>query len=336
MHFTAATIAALAFASTASAHATMFSVWVNGVDQGDGRSVYIRSPTDNSPIKDLASPNLACNVNGGKEVPSFVEAAAGAKLEFEWFHDNRNDDIIADSHKGPIATYIAPYTSGNGAKAIWTKIAEEGYDKTTNRWATEKLASNKGKKDFTLPANLKAGKYLIRQEIIALHEADRAFKNDKARGAQFYPSCVQFEVTGSGSAVPSENFDFNTGYTYSDPGILFDLYSSFSSYPVPGPKISTFASNTISPVVDVVAVVPSAAASSAAASSAKTSSTSAVVPTTLATLVRSSTVQVSTSTYTGQQQAVPTAVRTRLAAQAAAPTATASKVSGACSALRRH
>lgn len=94
MHFTAG-FAALAFAGTALGHAQIFRLWVNDVDQGNGQKVYIRSPPNNSPVKDLASPDLVCNVNGGTPVDSFVKAAAGDKLSVEWFHDNRNDDIVS-------------------------------------------------------------------------------------------------------------------------------------------------------------------------------------------------------------------------------------------------
>ncbi|KAK3346062.1 glycosyl hydrolase family 61-domain-containing protein [Lasiosphaeria hispida] len=235
MRFITAALA-LAAGSCVSAHATMFSVSVDGVDQGDGRNVYIRSPPNNNPVKDLASPDLVCNVNGGKAASSFVTAAAGSTLTFEWFHENRGDDIIDGTHKGPVITYIAPFTTGNGAQAIWTKIAEAGF--ASGKWAVDTLIANKGKTDFVLPANLAAGQYLIRQEIIALHEADAATNVNAARGAQFYPSCVQVEVTGSGTAVPSQNFDFNTGYTSADPGILFSLYASFASYPIPGPAVA--------------------------------------------------------------------------------------------------
>lgn len=45
----------LALASTVVAHTRMYSVWVNGEDQGDGRSTYIRSPSTNNPVKDVTS-----------------------------------------------------------------------------------------------------------------------------------------------------------------------------------------------------------------------------------------------------------------------------------------
>ncbi|KAL8393943.1 hypothetical protein RB599_006146 [Gaeumannomyces hyphopodioides] len=227
----------LALSGSAAAHSVMFGVSVNGQDQGDGRKVYIRSPPDNSPIKDLTSKDLICGKNGGKAVAQFVKAAGGDTLTFEWFHDNRADDIIDGSHKGPLITYVATYSgdSMDGTGPIWTKIAEDGF--SNGKWAVERLIANKGKNDFKLP-QLAAGKYMVRQEIIALHESDAAFDKNPARGAQFYPSCVQVEVTGSGTVTPSENFDINKGYTSTDPGILFNLYSSAASaYKIPGPAV---------------------------------------------------------------------------------------------------
>ncbi|CAI4212012.1 unnamed protein product [Parascedosporium putredinis] len=206
---------ALAFASSVSAHTLMYGAWVNGEDQGDGRNVYIRTPTNNSPVKDLTSRDLVCNVNGAKAAPKFISAAAGDTLTFEWYHDNRGDDIVDLSHLGPIITWIAEYTE----------------------WAVQKLVANKGLWDFDLPSNLAPGQYLIRQEIIAHHESDAAFNVNPARGAQFYPSCVQVEVSGSGSAVPDQAFDFNVDYTYADPGIVFNLYGGYKTYQIPGPAV---------------------------------------------------------------------------------------------------
>ncbi|KAL5598294.1 uncharacterized protein BROUX77_006128 [Berkeleyomyces rouxiae] len=276
MHFTKSSVfSAISMASVVSAHTTLFSAWINDVDQGDGRNVYIRSPPNNNPVKDLTSPDLVCNVNGGKAGTGFVSAAAGDKVTFEWYHDNRGDDILAASHKGPIVTYIAEYTETNGASAIWSKIAEDGYDGST--WATDTLISNKGKYDFTLPTSLKAGKYLIRQEIIALHEGDASYKDNSARGAQFYPTCAQFDISGTGSAVPDTNFDFNTGYTYSDPGIVFNVYGTVTSYTIPGPEIWSGAGGSGS-TTPTTPTTPKEDTSSSAAPSSATSAPAVNTP----------------------------------------------------------
>ncbi|GKT40672.1 putative endo-beta-1,4-glucanase D [Colletotrichum spaethianum] len=188
----------------------------DGRSTGTGATQYIRSPPSNSPVKDLKSADIVCNVNGGKAAKDFKPLAAGDSFTVEWYHNSPGDDIIDLSHKGPLITYIAPYTETDGTGAIWTKIAEKGYE--NGKWAVETLVANKGVSEpITLPASLKAGKYIIRQEIIALHESDTTYDVNPARGAQFYPECIQVEVTGTGSDVPPQNFDFNTGYTYADP-----------------------------------------------------------------------------------------------------------------------
>jgi lytic cellulose monooxygenase (C1-hydroxylating) len=237
MRFTSV-VSAFLLAGSATAHTRLLEVWVNGVDQGDGRTKYIRSPPNDDPVKDLRSPTMACNVGGDQPASGFVKAAAGDKITFEWYHESRGDMIIDPSHMGPIITYISQYTDSDGSGPRWSKIAQQGYEGGV--WAVEKLIENKGKVDITIPSALAAGKYLIRQEIIAHHESFEQYDLDPINGAQFYPVCVQFDVSGTGTAVPSDNFDFNPdkgGYQYTDPGIHFDMYGSFSSYTIPGPGI---------------------------------------------------------------------------------------------------
>lgn len=63
MNISVAIAALLSLISCAAAHTTVWGVLVNGVDQGDGRNIYIRSPPNNNPVKDLTSAAMACNVN---------------------------------------------------------------------------------------------------------------------------------------------------------------------------------------------------------------------------------------------------------------------------------
>ncbi|KXJ94625.1 glycosyl hydrolase family 61-domain-containing protein [Microdochium bolleyi] len=238
--------AAAGLVSTVSGHAMIRGVFVNGAEKPDGQNVYIRSPPNNSPVKALDTPALNCGVNGGKAAPQFVSAAAGDTITTEWFHNTRGDDIIDGSHKGPIITYIAKYTTGDGSGPIWSKIDESGLSADGTTWAVDTLIKNKGKYNFKLPSALAAGKYLVRQEIIAHHESDSP-PTANGRGAQFYPSCIQFDVTGTGSAVPDQNFDFNKGYTAADPGIVFNLYGGAKTYAIPGPKVWTAAAGGNAP-----------------------------------------------------------------------------------------
>jgi len=169
--------------------------------------------------------------------------------------------------QGPVQVYIAPVSSASstppGSGPIWVKIASDGYN---GQWATDKLRANKGKScfymlfgcmklnvrnsgqhSFTIPSALAPGDYLVRPEIIALHEGS------KQGGAQLYMACVQFKVAGSGSkvchSISCQTFDqelmmkqklppgisFPGTYSPTDPGILFNVYDKpMKKYTPPG------------------------------------------------------------------------------------------------------
>jgi cellulase len=224
-------LAAASMISSVAGHATVFNILVNDVDQGLGNTAdgYIRTPPNNSPVTDVTSADMTCNVNGGKAAARFVEVAGGDKITFEWHHNSNDasDDIIADSHKGPILTYIAPAES-NGEGDVWLKLAEEGL--SNGKWAVDNLIANRGKHSITLP-NLAAGEYLLRPEIIALHEGNRV------AGAQFYMECVQVKVTSSGSTTLPAGVAIPGAYKADDAGVLFDIYSGATEYPIPGPAV---------------------------------------------------------------------------------------------------
>lgn len=65
--------------------------------------------------------------------------------------------------------------------------------------------------------------YLIRGELIALHEADASFEINPRRGAQFYPNCVQIEVEGDGTVELPSGVSFPGAYKYGAPGIVHNV-----------------------------------------------------------------------------------------------------------------
>ncbi|KAJ1932982.1 hypothetical protein EC988_009272 [Linderina pennispora] len=132
---------------------------------------------------------------------------------------------------------MAPLSS-NGKGDVWFKVFEDGYDAGSKKWCVDKIRANGGKLNIKLPADIKAGNYLLRTEIIALHESDTDYAVNPARGSQYYPNCAQVSVTGGGSAVP-KGYAIPGIYKTNSPGILFNLYSSYSSYPIPGPPLYT-------------------------------------------------------------------------------------------------
>lgn len=71
------------------------------------------------------------------------------------------------------------------------------------------------------------GDYLLRIEHIGLHGAG------ESGGAQFYPSCAQVTVEGSGSGTPAPTASFPGAYSADDPGILINIYWPIVSYSTP-------------------------------------------------------------------------------------------------------
>lgn len=74
-----------------------------------------------------------------------------------------------------------------------------------------------------MQADADFGSYLIRAEMVGLHEADARFDQNSRRGAQFYPNCVQIEVVGDGTVELPEGVSFPGAYKYDDPGVHYNV-----------------------------------------------------------------------------------------------------------------
>ena len=195
-------------------------------------------------MKDVGSKDIDCGDNNRK-LDKFVEVKGGDFVDFEWYYEHRGDikkptdttktSRLADTHKGPVTVYIALFSS-DGEGPVWTKLAEDGYDSSTGEWASLKIIQNDGKNRVLIPPKLAPGEYILRTEMIALHEADDIYNG--TRGAQFYPSCSQIKVTQGGNLSPPGTFDFVGGYKKDDPGIHFNIYQTkITEYPIPGPTV---------------------------------------------------------------------------------------------------
>ncbi|KAK3342113.1 endoglucanase B [Lasiosphaeria hispida] len=251
---------ALANVELVQAHTFIWGVWVNGVDQGTGRG--IRAPAyngppprgyANSPVKDLTSIDMRCNVLGDKQNPYTIKVQPGDNLTFDWHHNNRTkaDDVIDYSHHGPALVYLSPDPpTENSFVKIWEKgLYELGAEPfAPGKWATTAdIKANNGLMNVRIPAGLKAGHYLIRAELIGLHEADASYDQNPIRGAQFYPNCVQVEVAGDGTVELPAGVSFPGAYKYGEPGVLHDVYCSTkttslkvpctTTYQIPGPTV---------------------------------------------------------------------------------------------------
>ena len=126
--------------------------------------------------------------------------------------------------------------------AKWFKIGQIGLESDEVTWYQQNLSmfqcifivsvciltnpypENGHAANITLPSNIAPGNYIIRHEIIALHLAN------EMGGAEFYPSCSQLKISGTGTGVPASNelVSFPGAYSDTDPGIYVPQVSMSS------------------------------------------------------------------------------------------------------------
>ncbi len=105
----------------------------------------------------------------------------------------------------------------DSSTAKWFKIDQLGRKTTGDKpWVQADLMTGTPA-NVTLPANLAPGGYILRHEIIALHLAETV------GGAEFYPSCSQINVGGSGTGTPTDDelVSLPGAYSDTDPGIFY-------------------------------------------------------------------------------------------------------------------
>ncbi|PVF97939.1 hypothetical protein CPB86DRAFT_395346 [Serendipita vermifera] len=232
MKLASTVLASLLAATSVAAHATFQQLWVGNTDYNDQ---CLRKVPSNSPVTSVSSSDVACNA-GAATSPGYCNVPAGSQVTVE-MHQQPGDrscsnEAIGGNHDGPVIVYMAKVDNAltaSGTSAGWFKVAQAGL-LSTDYWGTDSLNKNCGKFTFTVPSCIPAGDYLIRAEVIALHVAG------SVGGAQLYMSCYTVKVTGGGSTSPS-TVRFPGAYSAQDPGILFNLYGSYTSYTVPGPAV---------------------------------------------------------------------------------------------------
>lgn len=169
--------------------------------------------------------DIICH-KGAKPGKGHATVAAGDKINLVW------DPEWPSSHVGPVIDYLAdcngPCESVDPASLRFFKIGQSGH--TGTEWAAETLIKNGNSWLIQIPPTLKAGNYVLRHEIIALHGGPNP------NGAQSYPQCMNIRVTGGGSLSPA-GIPGTSLYKATDPGILFNTYASPVVYPLPGPAL---------------------------------------------------------------------------------------------------
>ncbi|KAF7928396.1 uncharacterized protein EAE98_002140 [Botrytis deweyae] len=240
----------LVFVATVAAHGYVDNVTINGIlytgYQPNSDPYYatpppriIRPVQGNGPITDLTLIDLQCGgyTEGGivGSKPASLTAgpvAAGSTVSLRW-------TLWPDSHSGPVITYMAKCPAAGcsnylpGTDAVWFKIQATGRIGNTTVWGDTPLKTAGNSYSYTIPSCLSAGSYIVRHEILALHAAWTY------PGVQFYPSCHQIQVTGSGTSTgPSSKVAIPGVYKATDPGIVYDMYA-VQPYTIPGPAVFT-------------------------------------------------------------------------------------------------
>jgi cellulase len=278
MYKTITSLGALAaLAATATAHGTTTGVTIDGAFTDGFKLDYYYAKQNNGKIPDhigwyaenldngfvepksFGTADIICHKNASPEgsSDSMAKVAAGGTVEFHW-------STWPESHVGPVITYVAPYTgdiaSVKKEDLKWTKIQANGYE--NGEWAAIKMIGQNNTWDVAVPADLKAGKYVFRHEIIALHSAG------SLNGAQSYPQCLNIEVTGDGTTAP-EGVAGTSIYKADEDGIIFNAYATPIVYNIPGPALFGAGSGSApaTPTTPSNGTAPAASASAVASAS---------------------------------------------------------------------
>ncbi|KAI0033874.1 glycosyl hydrolase family 61-domain-containing protein, partial [Vararia minispora EC-137] len=230
-----------------SAHGFLGQCTIDGVmhkgtgDGGSPANTAIRptKPYDVGPVKGASNTDLRCGLSPVQNAALQADAQPGSTVDVLWVGQNFGNWI---HEVGPVMAYMAECTgvkdctTFDPANAKWFKVDQKGLKSDGTTWYMADLYNGKPV-SFNIPQNLKAGNYLLRSELIALHNAVTV------GGAEFYPNCVQLKVGGSGTGVPSQTVSFPGAYSDSDPGIVVpNIYNPGFTYQFPGPALVTLTS----------------------------------------------------------------------------------------------
>lgn len=217
-----------------------------------------------NPVKGASNPFLNCGQNA-TAASLIAPTNPGSSLTFQW---EAGGGQGWPHNTGPLMFYLAncghtTCDQFDSTTAKWFKIGQVGLESDQTTWYQQNLKNGLAA-NVTLPSNIAPGNYLIRHEIIALHLANIM------GGAEFYPSCSQLNISGTGTGVPNSNelVSFPGAYNDNDPGIYVpNIFNGpISDYPYPGPAVASFIAGTSS-------------SGGATTSGASPSSTSASTPT---------------------------------------------------------
>lgn len=262
MAILASTLALLSAASLVAAHGHPIYIAVDGKSYkgwdlgigGDKLTVGWTGVPDDGPVStsQYGTSDIICH-NGATPAlgHAVVEAGKSVFIQYDLDQDELGQ-IWPVEHKGPIIDMLAPCPS-TGCSTVdkesleFFAIAKAGLIDDSDvssggHWPTDVLREQDNGWLVVVPPTIAPGFYVLRHEIIALHNAP-----DTDGGAQNYPFCFNLEVTGSGTEKP-QGAKPTSFYSTADPGIDVSIWSPLGKYVVPGPALM----DGVKPVVQSV------------------------------------------------------------------------------------
>ena len=193
---------------------------------------------------------IPIGVNGQNGVGRVCPVPAGSNMTFEYhtWPDARIAQGIDKSHKGPCAVYMKKVNDPTTDKAVgggWFKIFEEDYDTSTNQWCTEKYILPHGHFTVQIPSDLAGGYYLVRPELLALHQADK-----DPHDPQFYVGCAQVFLSSSGSSIPKDTVSIPGYVDMSQKAMTYDIYTVPLKLPFPSFSPPTYTSSSKRDIIE--------------------------------------------------------------------------------------
>ncbi|KAI5927035.1 lytic polysaccharide monooxygenase [Camillea tinctor] len=210
-----------AFAAQGVSGHYIFQALAKGTAKGAAYEYVRRNTNYNSPVTELSSNDLRCNVGGATGGnTSTLEMAAGDPFTFTL--------DTAVYHQGPVSLYMskAPSTAEEyDGSGDWFKIYDWGptFNGGQASWTMKDTYSS------TIPKCIPSGEYLLRIQSLAIHNPGAV--------PQFYIGCGQINVSGGGSTTPSPTVKIPGAFKATDPGYTANIYTNFNSYTVPGPAV---------------------------------------------------------------------------------------------------
>ncbi|KAF2268738.1 glycoside hydrolase [Lojkania enalia] len=195
-------------------------------------------------IDQVSNPFLACRIDGSPYKISYhAPIRAGSIVSVNYTIPG--SDWTFGHPIGPMLAYMAacPEVGCEGVDLrapIWFKIWQAGLLSGTyadGYWAMKDVMDG-ANLDIPTPSSLKPGKYLLKHDMLNLQTGP----------PQWFPNCIQLEVSGSGSSLPDAKdlVAFPGGYDNGEGSWpthgegsrwLYVDHANDTDYPMPGPPV---------------------------------------------------------------------------------------------------